>query len=322
MLLLATCFLHCALLPQQEEPVVLREAQQSTAQEPTPPADSKRWWDEQTPEHREEMRKRMEAYRNMPEEARAEMERRRDLVKQERKLILKNLSEEDRATYEALDKREQRRFLDERLRARLEAQGKELRTRFPGAEELGHNPDLHERFRESRRFLTKERGEQIRQEIQKAVDDGWLGERTAIWLANAGVEESMAVLGEIRKWQFMEQAAENGLWEGSGIDEQQRLNLLSLPAPEFFREVGNAMGWRHGKGGRRHGGEGRPPRDGEGRPPHPPGPGGERGGRRGPPPQDGLGPPREGADGERRSGRGRGPRPDGPPPEGGRDDRR
>jgi len=312
MLLLATCFLHCALLPQQEEPVVVRESHRASAQEKNPPADSKQWWDEQTPEHREEMRKRMEAYRNMPEEARAEMERRRDLVKQERKLILKNLSEEDRATYEALDKREQRRFLDQRLRARLEAQGEELRTRFPGAAELGHNPNLHERFRESRRFLTKERGEQIRQEIQKAVDDGWLGERTAIWLANAGVEESMAVLGEIRKWQFMEQATENGLWEGSGIDEQQRLELMSLPAPEFFREVGNAMGWRHG--GRGH--------DREGRPPHPPGPGGERGGRRGPPPPDGMGPQEGGPEGGRRPGRGRGPRPESPPPEGGRDDRR
>lgn len=291
MLLLATCLLHSALLPQQEEPVVLGEAQQPTVQEPAPAADPKKWWDQQTPEHREEMRKRMEAYRNMPEEARAEMERRRDLVKQERKLILKNLSEEDRAAYDALNWHGRRRFLDERLRARLEAQGEELRTRFPGAAELGHNPDFQERFRESRRFLTKERGEQIRQEIQKAVDDGWLGKRTATWLANAGVEESMAVLGEIRKWQFMEQAAENGLWEGSGIDEQERLDLLSLPAPEFFREVGNAMGWRHGKGGRRHGGEGRPP--------HPPG----------------------GPDGERRPGRGRGPRPDGPPPEGGRDGR-
>ncbi len=305
MLLLATCLLHCALLPQQEQPPVMSESKEVVQQqEATPraeaaPADPKKWWDEQTPEQREKMRKRMEAYRNMPAEARAEMERRRDLVKQERKLILKNLSEEERAAYDALGKREQRRFLDERLRARMEAQGEELRTRFPGAEELGHNPDLHERFRESRRFLTKERGEQIRLEIQKAVDDGWLGERTATWLANAGVEESMAVLGEIRKWQFMEQATENGLWEGSGIDEQQRLNLLSLPAPEFFREVGSAMGWRHGKGGRHHKGEGRPPRDGEGRPPHPPG----------------------GPDGERRPGRGRGPRPDGPPPEGGRDGR-
>lgn len=320
MLLLASCLLSCALLPQQEaQPVQGAPSEQHAQPQGPPPPDSKAWWDEQTPEHREEMRRRMEAYRNMPEEARAELQRRRDLVKQERKLILKNLNEEESAAYEALDKHEKRRFLDERLRSQLEAQGEDLRTRFPGAEELGRQDEFHERYRESRRFLTAERSEQIQQELQKAVTDGWLGPRAATWLANAGVEESMVVLGEIRKWQFMEQASENGLWESAEIDEARRKQLLSLPAPEFFREVGSAMGWRQDRG-RRH--------PGEGRPPHPPGSGGERGegggergGRRGPPPPDGVGPPPEdGPEGGRRPGRGRGPRPQGPPPEGGSDD--
>jgi len=263
--------------------------QGATPPGPPPPPESSSWWDQQTPEQREKMRQRMDAYRQMPEEARTELKRRRELVKKERTDILENLSEEEQAGYQALDKHEQRRFLDERLRTRLEAQGKELRIRFPDAEALQGHGDFSERFRESRRFLSKERGEQIRKEIAKAVEDGWLGPRTANWLERAGIEESMAVLGEVRKWQFIERASEEGFWEQEEIDEARRGELLRLPPPEFFRAVRGMM-----------------PRD----PRFGPGP------RGGGPPEDhraGAGRPGEGHPGAGRPGEGR-PGDGGPPP--------
>ncbi|MHC4837771.1 MAG: DUF3106 domain-containing protein [Planctomycetota bacterium] len=276
--------------------------------------DPRAWWEQMTPEERERMRERMKALRELPPEVREEFGKRYELIKQERAAVKENLTSEEKKTYKALGRHERRRFLDERVRANLAAQGEGLRDRFPDAPEFEGRGDYGERFRASRELLLEKRGEQVREEIQKAVREGWLGPRTATWLEKAGIEESMAVLGEVRKWQFIEKAAEDGFWERSGIDETRRAELLLLPPPEFFRAVrGQVEGspWRGGPErfrDRRDGGPPgmRPPKEGRG------GPRGEgRGSRDGRPPRGpGAGPgPDEGPPPERKDGGHRGPRP-------------
>ncbi len=250
--------------------------------------DPQAWWGRMAPEERERMSERMKALRELSPEVREEFGKRYELIKQERAAVKKSLTPEEKEIFKGLDRHERRRFLDERVRANLAAQGKGLRDRFPDAPEFEGRGDFGERFRASRELLLEKRGEQVRQGIQKAVRDGWLGSRTATWLEKAGIEESMAVLGEVRKWQFIEKAAEDGFWEQSGIDEPRRAELLLLPPPEFFRAVrGRVEGspWREGHErlmDRRDGGSHgmRPPEEGRS------GPRGEgRGSRDGRPPR-------------------------------------
>ena len=237
-------------------------------------AEKEKWWATLSTEERQEMRRRMEAMRSMSPEARQGLESRRKVFEQEKTFLLKQLSDENRAAYESLDEREQVQFVRERVHERLRQRGDHLKKRFPGSEQ-GRNA-----FEESRR-------QQVMEGIAKAAQEGWIGARAKQHFENAPMHEAMQALMEIRKWQFLERAAESEFWKQNSVNERRQQQLSELPAAEFFREIrGLAEGRPPGPRAERRGQGQGPPREGpphgvrEGRPP------GE-GTPQGPPPRDG-----------------------------------
>ncbi len=228
------------------------------------------WWSNLPPHEREELRRRMEQFRQMDPQQRQRLEQRRKVFEEEKKRLLNSMSSEEQARYQAMSSEEQQRYLRRKVMDSLRTRGESLQRRFPQA---GRN-------RES--FL-QARQEQVRQGLEKAYAEGWIGKKTADWLQHAPFEEAMGVLMEVQKWQFLDYAARRDFWGESGIDPEQQRRLKGLPAPEFFRQV-RAMGGRSfGNFPGPH--EGRPPRGEVGPPnqgragsrPWHPGPGARRG---------------------------------------------
>ncbi|MFK5955660.1 MAG: hypothetical protein QM477_04350 [Planctomycetota bacterium] len=234
-----------------------------------------KWWQQLSEEERAQMRKRMESMREMSPEARKELEGRRKVFEEEKALLIKQLSEEDRARYEALDVREQAHFVREQVHERLRQRGERLRQRFPGMEK-GKLA-----FEESRR-------KQVMEGIVRAGEDGWFGPHALEYFKQAPLHEAMHALMEVQKWQFLEQAQETEFWAKKKVGEERQRRISALPAPEFFREIQSLVDGRP-KGpprGHREGREDQGGRAGQG-PPH----GGRRpGGPEPGPPQ----PPKEG----------------------------
>ena len=243
------------------------------------PTEQQKWWDELSQEERMEMQRRMKDVRSLDPDARKDLEARREIFEQEKDFLLKQLSEEDRAAYEALDARGKVRFVREQVHERLRQRGDHLRKRFPGSEQG------RQAFEESRR-------QQVMEGIAKAEQEGWIGARAKKHFENAPLHEAMQALVEIQKWQFLEHAAENGFWEQNSVNPEQQRRISELPAQEFFREIrglaegkppgpprmrrdgrGDGRGDRRGREGKREG-----HRPGEGPPQGPP---------QGPPPRKG-----------------------------------
>ncbi|MHC4380272.1 MAG: hypothetical protein ACYSU1_04185 [Planctomycetota bacterium] len=266
-------------LLQEPEPIETAEPLPS----PTPEAEvdaSKRrqWWGQLSKEERKEMRRRMDAMRKMPKESRESLEGRRQILEEEKQFVIEHLEPEELQAYEAMSDRERRHFLGPRVHQRMRQRGADLRQRFPGT---GHD---RKTFEEARR-------PQVMEGIQKAVADGWLGKRAGEWLQRAPLHQSMQVLMEVQKWQFLDRAGSRGYWEEHGVDEERQRRISERPAPEFFREIRELReGPRRRQEGMRDGrpGPGQRPKDGrrgQGPPPHGRPPGGG---------DDGERPPREG----------------------------
>ena len=252
----------------------------TSAAEPAAKPESQEWWEQLSPEEQKEMRARLEKMRKMPKEQREEIKRRKQVFEKEKDAILKSMSTEQRAAYDALGERDQKRLLRRQVHENLRARGADLREHHP---EMGHG----------RAGFVKMREKQVLEGLAKAAEDGWIGDRAVRWLEKAPLHEQMAVLMEVRKWEVLESAALRGLWEEYGLDEHEQIRISNLPAPEFFHELrvlsGDAApGERPGEGF----GPGRGPGN------HP---GGRRGGRGGFGPgrngQGPGGPPREGPGG-------------------------
>lgn len=205
----------------------------------------KDWWEQLSPEEQTEMRQRMERMRAMPEASRESMKKRRELVKEEEAFVIEHLSPEERTAYEAMSERERKRFLRPRVHQRLRERGEDLRARFP-------------KVGKDRRAFEEARRPQVEEGIAKALEDGWIGEATAAWLKRAPLHESMQVLMEVQKWQFLEQASRGGFWEEHGLDDEAQRHLTEKPASKFFREIREL---RDGNGGP-PGFRGRGPHDG------------------------------------------------------------
>jgi len=271
--------------PQQPVAQKLAPAPTETQTETPGHSEQQKWWSQLSKEEQQEMRRRMSAMREMSPEARQDLEIRRKVFEQEKIFLLKQLTEEDRATYEALGAREKMRFVRDQVHQRLRDRGEHLRERFPNAEKG------RKAFEESRR-------KQVMQGIALAAEEGWLGPHAVEHFMEAPLHEAMQALMEIQKWQFLEKAAETGFWKQNSMDEEHQRRLSELPAPEFFREIrgiaeGRPQGppWMrrdgHGRPGGREGAEGRRGREGQGaahegrhpggrRPPVPPEDGGRR----------------------------------------------
>lgn len=278
---------------------------QTPVQDPVAQPDPQQWWTELSPEEQQEMRRRLEKMQKMPEEQRAEMQRRKKVFEQEKDLILKGMGAEERAQYDALSEREQRRLLRRRVHENLRARGEDLKERHPN-------------MKGGRQGFEILRQKQVREGLEKAAADGWIGKRAVDWLAEAPLHEQMQVLMEVRKWEVLERAALGGLWEELGLEEQEQIRISSLPAPEFFHELRAMTGEGPSRRGGRMGDPGgiRPPHhgrgpgtNGRGKGGH--GPGG-RSGRPGPGPGGPGGPDPNGAGpsdpGLERPGKGPGPK--------------
>lgn len=245
-------------------------------------SEQQKWWSQLNEGEQKEMRRRMHAMREMSPEARQDLETRRKVFEQEKTFLLKQLSEEDRGTYEALGTREKNRFVRDQVHQRLRQRGEHLRERFPNAGKGRQG------FEESRR-------KQVMQGLALAEQEGWLGRHAVEHFKQAPLHEAMQALMEVQKWQFLERASETGFWKQNSMDEEHQRRLSELPAPEFFREIrGLAEGRPHGPPWMRREGRGRPGsgegaegrRGREGESPHE---GRRPGGRHpsGPPPEDG-----------------------------------
>ncbi|MGB0952580.1 MAG: hypothetical protein ACPG31_05105 [Planctomycetota bacterium] len=290
--MILTTLLCLPLCAQTQLPAERTPAnQEPVAEKPS----AEQWWDQLSPEEQREMRLRLEKVQSMPKEQREEMQRRRKVFEQEKEAILKNLSGEERAQFDAMGEREQHRYLRRRVHENMRARGEHLKERHP---ELGPGRDAFRKMREK----------QVKQGLEQAATDGWIGDHAVQWLANAPLHEQMLVLMEVKKWEVLEGASRGALWEELGLEEHEQMRISSLPAPEFFQELRALTGNFHGPEGMERGmrrdpnGRGGHRRPGEG-PGRGSGPG--RGGGEGP-----------GPGGPGRGGPGPGGHPGGPGPEG------
>lgn len=265
--------------------------------EPAAPETARTWWEQLPPEQRERMNERWRRYREYGSESQDTLRKRFDAIEQEREMLVRRLSEEERRDFEAMDDAARRRFLDERLRARFRERGEHWRSRAPGLAEGLRDLPPEECAQRLKRFAVEVHAERARRMLDEAVDEGWIGSAAAEWLRQAPADELLSAVGQVQRWRFLERAGREGLWEKFGIGPEERLRMLELPIPHFFEEVrrlesgepllGPPCDWRRegpwrgfGRGGGppppgAEGGAERPPRErrGEGRdgPPPPPG---------------------------------------------------
>ena len=220
------------------------QAQQSQAQRPSP-EEVQRWWQGLSEREQLDYRERLQRYRELQPTMREELERRHQLLRAERRRIVENLSAAERAEFDKLKRDERRRFVDQRAETNLRRRGERLEREFPGLGPPRPQEDWTERHRRMSRAFEKRRAPQVRAAIVKAASTGWIGPTAAKWLETAPIHEAMAALGEVHKWQFLQQAHEQGLWEEIGFDEKRRRELTAMPALEFFQAV---RGIREGMG--------------------------------------------------------------------------
>ena len=225
--------------------------QETVVQDPKPQTqqEAQHWWEGLSEQEQKQYLERMERYRQLQPTMQEELGRRHDLLREERKRIKKNLSAEELEQFEALTGPERRVFLDQRAQMAFRQRGERLESQFPGAEALRQQPGMEERFHSASRLMQEQRAPQVREAVKKAVADGWIGAVAGKWLETAPLDEAMSALMEVRKWQFLQQAAEKGLWKEMGFDERQQNDIKMLPATEFFHAI---RGNREGRG-RRHG---------------------------------------------------------------------
>lgn len=203
------------------------------------------WWESLPEEKRREYEERRRAFERMTPEQREELRARMEVLRGEMGTVLRGMEPEQRAEYEALDRREQRKMLEDLARERLEARAAELRERIPDVE----------RFEEYRRL-------RLQDAVRRAQEEGWIGPAAASWLETAPLHEAMATVGEIEKWRFLKKAHEKGWWEKAEVPLEEQRRVVGLPAPEFFRElpalgIRDHLPQRRGRRGPGEGGEGR-----------------------------------------------------------------
>lgn len=290
-------------LPRElQEPQARPGRTQSGRSKPTR-EEMETWWNGLGEEEREMYQRRWSVVCEMRPDMREEMKQRHTLLREEREQILENFSAAERQQFQQMDPHQQRMLLDGLAHEALRQRGEALAQRFPEAGQLLEPQQMEVRIQRAQRLLEEERGPQVREEIQRALEQGWIGEAAAAWLMKAPLHEAMEVVAEVRRWQFLAEAEQRGLWEELGLNEEERRSLMKLPARDFFRTL------RHHSESPRKGSRGRgmgPPGDRRMGPP------GERGSGRPPDGRERPRPPRrDGKDSPRKPGR---PQP-GPPPE-------
>jgi len=234
---------------------------------PAPPAAGapphQAWWQQLPPEERDRIHRRWLDYQKLSPENRAALVQRFEHLEQERALLWRRMSATDRQNFEALPEADRQRWLDERVRERIRDRGRMLERRAPGSCQRLREMPPEERMHRGAALLRREHAERASQDLEAAVQQGWIGAEAAVWLRQAPPEELLAALEQVQRWRFLQKAESEGFWQQHGVSPETRDALLELPPPFFFEEIrrleqgnpplGPPGNWRGGgSSGRRH----------------------------------------------------------------------
>lgn len=231
-------------LPQEPAPNSQQQEQKPSAEE------IQLWWNGLSEKEQGEYRQRMKRYEELKPTLQEELGRRHGLLHEERQRIKQDLTDQERKEFDALGKGERRQFLDDRATSNMRQRGQRLEQNIPDLGPPSPEEDWTQRRERVAKVFEQQRAPQVREAIAQAVADGWIGASAAKWLETAPIYEAMSALGEVRKWQFLQEASEKGLWEQMGFDEQRRREFAQMPAMDFFRTMrGHREGRQRGPGG-------------------------------------------------------------------------
>jgi hypothetical protein len=209
------------------------------------------WWKGMSEAERRQASDRWQRYRALPEESKAELRRRMELVKTETKLLLDGLSVEQRAELDALSAPQRRRAIHQMVRQRMEIQQPD------SAPDLGHPPGpnrpdfrqqpLHQRLGDSGKQIDQSRRQRLERELKAAVKDGWIGPRAARHLMQVPPDQVIRELHRVQQWRLIEKFDREGEWEKLKISPQQRKRFVGMEPDEFLRSMRQFRGHRRGK---------------------------------------------------------------------------
>jgi hypothetical protein len=244
----------------QEPKPAVQGAPERAAQETDEQRRRREWWEGLSEEKRREFEERRRRWEEMSPEAREELRRRMEVYRAEADAARAAMTPEESAAFEAMDGREKRHHLDNLVRARMAARAERLEQEIPSAREaMESTPDFDERRVRSAEMVEGYRRGRMARHIQRAVDEGWIGEHAAAWLREAPLHEAMVAIGEIEKWRYLQRAQAEGWWQAAAVGPEEQQRISGLPAHEFFRELRAVDMPRGGPppDGRRGGGRGR-----------------------------------------------------------------
>lgn len=209
-----------------------------------PPADAparterlEAWWRELPAEERQRLHQRWQDYQRLSPENRKTLRQRFDSLEQERALLWRRLGEQDRQKFEQLTEPDRQRWLDERVCQRMRERGQSLERRAPGSCDRIREMPPEERMHRAADVLQQEHAARARQDLEGAVQEGWIGQAAADWLRQAPPEEVLAAMGQVQRWRFLQRAETEGFWQKHGIAPEVKAHLLELPTPFFFEEI-------------------------------------------------------------------------------------
>lgn len=257
--------------------LALQDTPSAPASAPQDAAGVESWWQGLSPEERDRLHQRWGQYQNLSPERREALRKRMEAIEQERSMTWRRLGEPERRQFESWEEPERRRWLDERVRERLRERGQELERRDPGFRERLRDLPPEDRERRAENFLREDHLDRAKAELERAVQEGWIGPAAAEWLRQAPPHELLTAVGQVQRWRFLQRAEREGFWQQHRVSPEQRMQMLELPTPFFFEEVRRLQ-------------RGEPPAGPPGEAPLGPPRGPPPGAQKGPPP----GPPREG----------------------------
>ncbi|MBC8404925.1 MAG: hypothetical protein H8E15_06850 [Planctomycetes bacterium] len=235
--------------------------------------DPSSWWKHMSEEEREQARLRWQRYCKMSPESKAELERRHELIKKETERMIQEMPAADRDALMKLDSQQREQKIHHLLRARLKEKAASGELPGPPTSTDFRNQPLEERLRNSKDFLDQRRMSRLQREVDRAVEEGWLGKKAAEFYSNLAPEEVQKELMRFKQWRLLDYFNSKDKWKELGIDDAERKRLSALPPEDFLQQMRkyhrrDGRGGRHADGGRRRseekvGGDSPPPEKGE-----------------------------------------------------------
>lgn len=218
--------------------------------------DPRSWWNQMSEEQREEARARWQRYRKMSPDSKAEMDRRLEMLKRETEQMMLELPAEEREALMNMEKEQRDRKIHRMLRHRLKEKAKrEGNPTGPPPPAFDGQP-LEERLQGSKEQLEQRRLNRLQREVDRAVEEGWLGPRAAEFYRTLPPEEVEKEMMRFHKWRVLDHFERGDRWKELGIDDAKRKEITALPPQEFMEH----MRQYRPKRGEGRGGEHRGPR--------------------------------------------------------------